>query len=124
MDTTAIKLVTKLGESGYNALESENNNRSLQEMILKSGAGKTTFERGGKIIPMSDPGFTEATSNYGRAHFYAPIKFLGTLRVDTYLFDLFVLWFITVILYILLYFKVLARIIDGFENFKFQKPEV
>jgi ABC transport system ATP-binding/permease protein len=124
MDATAKKLVTILGESGYYALESNNNNRSLLDMILKSGAGKTTFERGDQIIPMSDPGFTVATSNYGRAHFYAPVKIIGTHRIDTYLFDLFVLWILSIILYILLYYKVPGRLLDGFGKLRFQKPEV
>jgi ABC-type multidrug transport system ATPase subunit len=124
LDHTSDRLRKTMGDSMYNALRLDHNNRNLVEMILKSGAMKTTFERGDKIIPISDPGFTEATSNYGRAHFYAPVKKIGQSKIDTYKFDLAVLWFLTIVLYILLYFKVLARLMDGFENLRFQKPEV
>jgi ABC transport system ATP-binding/permease protein len=124
MDATAKKLVGSLGDSLFNDLQRKHNNRSLLEMVLKSGSGKTTFERGDKIIPMSDPGYTVATSNYGRSHFYAPIKFLGTYEIDTFLFDLVILWIVSIILYIFLYFKVLGRLLEGFGKLRFQKPEV
>jgi ABC-type multidrug transport system ATPase subunit len=123
-DARATRLRDSIGEGKWNSLRLNHNNKKLNEMIAMSGSGRTTIDHGDKIIPFSNPGYTVPASDYGRAHFYAPVKKLGNLVVESFRFDLIVLWIVTAILYILLYFKVLARVINGFENLRFQKAEV
>jgi hypothetical protein len=56
-----------------------------------------------------------------RTHFMAPVKnFLG-LTIDTFTFNTMLVLFSVILLYILLYFEVLRRIIRYFENLRFQK---
>jgi ABC-type multidrug transport system ATPase subunit len=47
----------------------------------------------------------------GRAHFYAPYKFAGSLKIPTVIFNVLVLWLLTAILAIALYFDVLRKVI-------------
>ncbi len=56
-----------------------------------------------------------------RTHFFAPSKyFLGT-KVDTFYFNISLVLFSTVILFIILYYELLRRTVDFFENLKFRK---
>jgi hypothetical protein len=123
-DTISSTLKRSLGEDGRIRLMEDNRNDQLEKLITELPSGKTTIAYDNKIIAIPNPGLTEATSDYGRSHFYAPIKKLGNLRIDTFWFNLIVIWFETVLLYLLLYYKVFAKVLTGFENLRFQKPEV
>jgi hypothetical protein len=123
-DARTKRLRDSIGKENWEALRLNYNNSNLNEMVLRSGAKRTTIDSGERIIAFSNPGFTIPASKIGRAHFYAPVKVLGNTMVETFLFNLVVLWILSIILYILLYFKVLARVIKGFENLRFQKAEV
>jgi hypothetical protein len=57
-------------------------------------------------------------SKYGRAHFYAPYKQLGNLKIDTLLFNITAIWIMTVALYITLYLNVLKHFIVLLESLK------
>jgi hypothetical protein len=45
----------------------------------------------------------------GRAQFYTPEKQIGTWKVDTYFFNLLVIWVFIVLLYITLYYDLLKK---------------
>ena len=69
----------------------------------------------GRMVQVTDPGFQlplpkENPLNY-RAHFYAPKKYFMYNYVDTFTFNVLLVWFMTMILYITLYFEVLAKVI-------------
>jgi hypothetical protein len=49
--------------------------------------------------------------NY-RTHMYAPSKYLFGLNIDTFWFNIGVIWSMTIILYITLYFDVFERIMN------------
>jgi hypothetical protein len=59
-------------------------------------------------------------SKFGRAHFYAPYKLIGTIRVDTLWFNMMIMWLATFGLYILLYFNVLRKLLNIFGDLKFK----
>lgn len=47
----------------------------------------------------------------GRAHFYAPYKYAGPFKFSTVIFNVLVLWFLTAILAVALYFDILRKVI-------------
>jgi hypothetical protein len=57
-------------------------------------------------------------SKYGRAHFYAPYKQLGNLKIDTLLFNIAAIWIMTIFLYGTLYLNVLKRFLIFLETLK------
>ena len=63
------------------------------------------------------------TSNYGRAQFYAPYKQIGENKIDTYWFNIMVLWIVTLALYIALYYNLLEKVITAFSNLKLKESE-
>ena len=58
------------------------------------------------------------TSITGRAHFYAPVKIIGNRSVDTLWFNIMVIWLMSVILYITLYFDVIRKSLNFLGRFR------
>jgi hypothetical protein len=48
---------------------------------------------------------------------------LGNLEIDTYWFDVLVVWVVSLLLYIALYYKLLQKLIHQIGNLRIQKSE-
>jgi hypothetical protein len=57
-------------------------------------------------------------SKYGRAHFYAPFKQIGNIPIGTLIFNVAAIWFITIILFVTLYYNLLKMFIDYLESLR------
>jgi hypothetical protein len=100
------------------------NNRLTELLLELAGSRKVVIELGDKLLPGAEPGYTKATSKYGRAHFFAPYKRLGNWEIDTFWFNFMVLWMVSIILYAALYFNLLRKLLNYFETLRFQKSEI
>ena len=95
-------------------LKNDYENESLADLVRNSNELDKILEKDGKLIQRADPVFCDPTgSNYGRAHFFAPRKKFFGSYIDTYWFNMSVIWLMSVIMTITLYFDVLRKIIDG-----------
>jgi ABC-type multidrug transport system ATPase subunit len=120
-DTISINLRKEIGAERYDNLKPEYHNSKLEEYIQASD--KNVAIVGDKMILKSNPGFTRGTSKFGRSHFYAPYKKLGNKEFDTYKFNLAVIWIVTLLLYVALYFTLLSKGINYIGGLRFQKSE-
>lgn len=118
-DTVSVALAKRIGPEAYVELRDNYYNERLAEILLNREALDMTRETPSRIIQKFEPVYKKPTSKYGRAHYYAPYKQIGNLRIDTFLFNLIVIWTVTLILYILLYYKVLRRAIDSLSRLEF-----
>ena len=59
----------------------------------------------------SEPPQPSNPLNY-RAHMYAPAKHFMGMTIDTFWFNIGVIWTMTIILYITLYFNVFERLVN------------
>jgi hypothetical protein len=57
-------------------------------------------------------------SKFGRAHFFAPYKQLGDLKIETLIFNVLAIWFMIFILVVTLYYNVLKKFIRFLETLK------
>ncbi len=110
----------RIGNAGLIALRNNFENKELKRLVTDELTIEKTIETSGKIIQKYQPVYMKPLSKYGRAHFYAPYKMIGNKEIDTYWFNILVLWFVTLILYIILYYKILQKIITFFENLDIQ----
>jgi hypothetical protein len=69
------------------------------------------------IIQKADPVYMSPGSRYGRAHFYAPFKMIGNLKIGTLLFNTLAVWIMCMILFVSLYFNLLRKLINLIESF-------
>lgn len=53
-----------------------------------------------------------------RANFYSPTKFFAGSNIDTFFFNVAVIWVMTVVLFVTLYFELLKKTIDGVQSYR------
>ncbi len=123
-DIVSDSLKQAIGKAAMLNLRYKYENEELTKLVLDQLNIDKTIDQGDKIVPRYNPGYMKATSKFGRAHFYAPAKRIGNLEIDTYWFNLLVIWVLLILLYIALYFKIFRRLLDSIENMNLRKSEV
>jgi hypothetical protein len=117
-DSLMLQLEAKLGKDGALKLKQMNYNQNLADIVLNRLNVNKIYDSGKKFIQKADPVFVKPGSKYGRAHFYAPYKQVGNMKIDTLLFNTAAIWIMTVALFVTLYFNALKRFIVFLETLK------
>ncbi len=113
----AIMAYEQADREAFIRLKKQYTNESLEEFVRNDNEKDKIKRYHDRLYQNYDQIFFDPVHPLVKAHFYAPQKqlfglFAGTLAVNTV-----VIWFMTVCLYILLYFRVLHRILDSSEKF-------
>lgn len=109
-------------KQGRNVMDEKNHyyNESLADLVTNVATKQRLLEYRGQIIQQINPIFQEPSTknplNY-RAAFFVPEKNFFGVAVSTFVFDLGVIWFMSAVAYILLYFEVFRKIIEAFGKF-------
>ncbi len=105
------------GENLQNFLKLRDNyyNKSLEEFVKDKNETTKTIIFKGELIQKLDPIFMDPKHSFIRAHFYAPEKQVFGVKVDTYVVNVIVLWVMTFVLYLVLYFRLIKKILDSGE---------
>lgn len=93
-------------------LKKENYNDFLSTLMLNKQEINKIYDAGDHFIQLLNPIYKDPVSSNGRAHFYAPTKQIGSIKIDTFVFNTIVLWLFSLLLYLMLVFDVLRRLID------------
>lgn len=99
-------------------------NDKLEDIVRKVYERNKMLEFNDRLVQNADLIYLEPVPSGTlsiRTHFMAPVKNFFGIRVDTFTFNTILVLFSVIILYGLLYFEVLRRIIRYFENLRFQK---
>jgi ABC-type multidrug transport system ATPase subunit len=104
-------------------LESDYYNKALATFVLNDDILLKSIQKPKRVVQKYEPIFMAPTANNGRAHFCAPFKIIGNTEIDTFWFNLAVIWLVSLILYIALYFNLLRKLLSGFDNFKTRKSD-
>jgi hypothetical protein len=73
------------------------------------------IEYKGELIQKLEPIFMDPRHKFIRAHFYSPTKQAFGTKIDTYNVNVIILWIITILFYIALYFRLLKKLLDTAE---------
>lgn len=109
------KLITKMeaeDREGFHKLRENYYNKALEELVLAKNEDQKTIDYKGEMIRKLEPVFMDPSAPFVRAHFYAPRKQVFGVYAGTFAVNVAVIWFMTAILYLALYFRVLKRILD------------
>ncbi|MCX6333370.1 MAG: ATP-binding cassette domain-containing protein [Bacteroidia bacterium] len=109
---------SQIGEGKFLRLRETDYNDRLADIVLNRLATSKIYESDRKLIQKADPIFMPPGSKYGRAHFYAPYKLLGNLKIGTLIFNVATIWLMTIGLFVTLYFNFLKGFIVWLEKFK------
>jgi hypothetical protein len=107
-----------MGDEAFYKFRQTYYNDNLADLVLNKGSENKILTGRDKLIRKKDPVFMEPLSRTGRAHFYAPVKFIGNLAIDTFWFNFGVIWLMSLLLYFALLSDILRKGINFFENFR------
>lgn len=109
-------------KEAFMKLKREYYNENLAELLKNSNEINRITEFKGELFQKIDPIYLDPRSNLIKSHFYAPRKkFLGNY-FNTFWVNIIVIWLMAALLYIVLYFRLLKRALDFFEQKRF-KPK-
>jgi hypothetical protein len=114
---------TVIGREKYNELKDNYTNKRLNEVVLYEEAKKKSIEAPQKIIQKFEPIFMSPVSRYGRAQFYTPYKQIANTTIDTFWFNILVLWAVTLIQYLALYYNLLQKLLTFIGKMRVPKQE-
>ena len=102
-----------LGRDGLKALKDANFNDDLGQLVMNSKRFETNRLSGDRLVQLAAPIAMEPPVGGGLAPgapLFVAYKRFGPWRVDTFTYDLMVLWFMGVLLYVALQIRLLPRI--------------
>jgi|LakMenEpi03Aug12_release.lakeMendotaPanAssembly.Ray.scaffolds.fasta_scaffold05561_12 ABC-type multidrug transport system ATPase subunit len=101
----------------YLALQRNYSNQNLYNLLTNRDVNPRILEYDGALVQKIDPIFMDPDKEgFVRAHFFAPRKaFMGNYY-DTYWVNAIVIWLMTLIMGLTLYFDVLKKVLDGLES--------
>ena len=111
---------------GYNVNAYKNIyfNESLSDLVRNTTTKERVIEFNGQLVQQVNPVFQNAHPAHMfdyRVAFFFPEKNLFGMIVSTYVFDILVIWVMSIILYIALYYELLRKLINSFDKVNIPK---
>ncbi len=100
----------------YFLTKRQHNNETLEEFVTNSNVMERIIEYKGELFQKINPVYKDPGCKLIKAHFYAPRKQVFGRFFSTFSVNTAVIWFMTLLLYILLYYRVLNKTLAGFES--------
>lgn len=102
----------------FEALKANYYNNRIADLVKNSmPMSEPIFIENNELHPTENNIYFDANSNTNiRAHFYAPTKYFLNKNYSTYWVNIFVILGMTVVCWIILYFELLQKVMNGFEN--------
>ncbi len=109
--------ISKLkGDKYLSDLQSNNHNKSLEKLVAKKDGVDRIVEIDNELVQIIDPIYNDAyVQKYQmdcRSNFFSPVKYLFGIKINTYWFNLGVIWMMIVTLFGSLYYNVLKKILS------------
>ena len=114
-------LCKTIGNEGVNELRNKYYNENLADLVKNSVSATDILIGKGKLIRKYEPVFMEPESSCGNAHFYAPVKKIGTWNIDTFWFNFLVIWIMTLVLYLTLLHDTMRKTIGFFQRIRLSR---
>jgi ABC transport system ATP-binding/permease protein len=111
----------KRSKEGLIALKRKYYNEQLASLVKNDREMVELYVTGNTVFKLKDPIYTLPESNYGRAHFYAPFKKVAGTYIDTFWFNIIVIWLWTGVWFAILYYDLLRKLMNYFDSIKLQR---
>ncbi|RLD64431.1 MAG: ABC transporter [Bacteroidetes bacterium] len=103
----------------YNKKRNAFHNEALSNLVKKIYEKNQIIRIDNRLVQQVDPIYQDPTVNGFfdfRSHFYAPKKHFMGMYFDTYWFDITVIWIMSLLLYIVLYYNLLRKALKIFSK--------
>jgi len=104
--------------------ENDYYNYKLLEIVTKPYERKKILTHNNSLIQNTDPIYLDPDKKGWlefRTHFYAPAKYIFGIKTNTFIFNISLVLFSTILLYLILYYELLGRAVKFIENLIFRK---
>jgi len=102
-------------------LKRNHHNEKLAEFVKNSNEINRIIEYKDELIQKIDPIFLDPENKFVKAHFYAPRKQAFGDYHATFGINVAIIWFMSILLYMVLYFRLLRGLLTYFEEKQFIK---
>lgn len=90
-------------------------NEALSELVRNSKELERIVEYRGRLHQKIDPIYQDPEGRFIKAHFYSPYKLIFGVPVKTFWANIMVIWTMCILVYIVLYYRLLKRLLDSSE---------
>ncbi len=104
----------------FMSLKQKYYNENLTELVRNSNEINRIIEYKGELFQKIDPVFLDPQNKFIKSHFYSPRKQVFGNYYDTFWVNIIVIWFMTIMLYFILRYRLLRRLLDYIEERKFK----
>lgn len=111
-DAQIQKLNSKYGKQYLFLLKNEYSNNRLKDLVTRKQESQNILETRSDLVQLKDPIYLKPDSDLGRAPLYSPLKRIFGLTIDTYYFDLAVIWLFILFFYFTLRVDLLRKFLD------------
>ncbi len=108
-----IMAYERADREGFIRMKKQYTNESLEEFVRNDNEKNKIKRYKERLYQNYDQIFFDPVNPLVKAHFYAPRKQIAGVYASTLAVNTGVIWLMTIILYILLYFRVLHRILES-----------
>jgi hypothetical protein len=115
-DSLVKQISSLMGSDQFISMRSKDYNENLANIVLNRLSTNKIYDSDDKFIQKADPVFMPPGSKYGRAHYFAPYKQIGNLKIGTLGFNIIVIWVMVILFFITLYYNLLKRLIRFLES--------
>ena len=114
-DEAASRIMAAKGTAAFQAEKERFQNESILNLVTNRGVETRIVEYRGRLIQKINPVYLDPTNILHpldfRAHFFAPTKYFLGYHVPTLYFNLGILWLMSLLLYVTLYFNVFRKLL-------------
>ncbi|NOR34639.1 MAG: ABC transporter permease, partial [Bacteroidales bacterium] len=107
------------GEDAVVQMKKKYTNKRLEDLLVKSS--RILTEWNGHLVRKTAPVYQVPRSRIARAHLFSPVKRVGPFSIDTYWFNLGVIWLSALVLYIFLLYDLLRKFVNWNQIRKLRK---
>jgi hypothetical protein len=109
------------GDDAYVQMKEKYTNKRLEELLVHNSQFQFLREWDSRLVRKTAPVYQVPRSRIARAHLFSPVKIVGSFSIDTYWFNLGIIWFSALVLYLFLIYDLLRRIVNWNQIRKLRK---
>jgi ABC-type multidrug transport system ATPase subunit len=113
-------------EDSFEKFKNSYQNEAIAELVKNSSETHRIIEKNGKLIQKIYPIYKDPDPDHMvdfDAQFYMPSKHFLNRNIDTFAFNLGVIWSMTLVLFFALYFEIIRKIVDALSNISNPLPK-
>ncbi|MFT5777463.1 MAG: ABC-type multidrug transport system ATPase subunit [Crocinitomicaceae bacterium] len=111
-------IIDRIGVDEYKELQRDYFNESLHNIVLNKTEEYKLIISGDDMFQNDEPIYNLPKEvNFLESHFYAPKKYIFGFEINTYWSNLIVIWVISILTYIILYFDLLRKVMETSQRF-------